>query len=124
LLCAAAFIVLFFLPIIDGCDQTIWQTKVPLEFQGRIFAFRGIFVLGAMPVAAVLGGYIAERYFEPWMMPNGLLADTFGIWLGVGKGRGVGLMFVLAGTLCITLASLTLMFPCLRRLDSNLPDAH
>jgi DHA3 family macrolide efflux protein-like MFS transporter len=123
-LCACAFVVMFCEPIIGGCDQTLWQHKVPPALQGRVFALREVFADSALPVAALTGGLLADRLFEPWLMPGGRLADSIGGWVGVGPGRGVGLMFVLAGALIMVLAATALLNSALRQIDKTLPDAH
>jgi len=43
--------------------------------------------------------------------------------LGVGPGRGIGLMFVLTGTLYALLSSISLIHPRIRCVELELPDA-
>jgi hypothetical protein len=110
--------------LIDGCDQVLWQRKVPLGLQGRVFALRDAIVTGSIPAAALIGGLLADGIFEPCLMPEGILADSLGAWIGVGPGRGMGAMFLGAGGLTVLLALVGLAQPRLRRLDLELPDAH
>lgn len=63
----AAFIFLFCDPVIFTCSQTIWQTKVPAEVQGRAFAIRRLVAWSTLPLAYVVAGPLADRVFEPWM---------------------------------------------------------
>lgn len=121
---ACALVAMMCGPVISGCDQTLWRHKVPPALQGRLFALRDVLLNAVMPLAAVMGGLAADHCFEPWMMPGGLLADSAGAWIGVGKGRGVGLMFIAIGALTIALAIAALLHPAMRRLDDRVPDAH
>jgi DHA3 family macrolide efflux protein-like MFS transporter len=123
-LSACVFVVMFCGPIVGGCDQTLWQHKVPPALQGRVFALREVFADSALPVAALTGGLLADRFFEPWLMPGGRLADSIGRWVGVGPGRGIGAMFALAGALMMVLAATALLNSALRQIDKTLPDAH
>ncbi|MES2787282.1 MAG: MFS transporter [Pseudomonadota bacterium] len=124
LLTACAFVVMFCRPIIAGCDQTIWQLKVSPALHGRVFALRNFLVTAAVPLAAIVAGLVTEHSFKPWMMPGGLLADSAGAWLGVGPGRGVGLMFVAVGLLIIAMAGAAMLHPAFRQLENKVPDAH
>jgi hypothetical protein len=123
-LSVCAFVVMMCGPIIAACDQTLWQHKVPPALQGRLFALHELVVNAALPLAAIVGGLATERYFAPWMMPGGMLADTAGVFIGVGAGRGAGLMFVVVGVLTIALACAGLLAPTMRRIEDHVPDAH
>ncbi|MBD2214864.1 hypothetical protein H6G64_34595 [Calothrix sp. FACHB-156] len=41
-------------------------------------------------------------YFEPLLVPGGLLAGNLGQIIGVGKGYGIALLFILMGMLTLT----------------------
>lgn len=119
----SAFAIMFCSALVTSCDQTLWQRKVPSDKLGRIFAVRQMIATAAMPLAAVLGGLAADNVFEPLMMPDGGLAALLGPWIGVGKGRGVGLMFIIAGLVYTCLAVLALCIRRMRCLDLEIPDA-
>ena len=97
----AAFLGFFFLPILNGSSQAIWQSKVAPELQGRVFAARLFIAQMAMPLGTLLAGPSADNLFEPAMMPDGGLAATFGGLVGTGPGAGMSLMLVIAGFLGI-----------------------
>ncbi|HEX3560528.1 MAG TPA: hypothetical protein VHU19_15080 [Pyrinomonadaceae bacterium] len=68
-------------------------------------------------------GPLVDRVFGPLLAPGGALAGTAGRFVGVGQGRGIGLLFVVLGVF-ITLTALTgLLYPRLRRVEDELPDA-
>ncbi|HEX8246227.1 MAG TPA: hypothetical protein VF541_22135, partial [Longimicrobium sp.] len=43
--------------------------------------------------------------------------------LGVGKGRGIGLMFVLLGVLVLLTAAAAWLSPAIRNVERDVPDA-
>jgi DHA3 family macrolide efflux protein-like MFS transporter len=111
------------MPVSNGCSQAIWQTKVAPGVQGRVFAIRRMIAFSIMPIAYALAGPLAEGVFEPAMARGGALAPLFGPLVGVGPGRGIALIFVLAGTLYSVLALSILLHPRIRRVELELPDA-
>jgi len=57
------------------------------------------------------------------MAQGGRLASIFGPLIGVGPGRGIGLMFVVAGILYMVCTSVVLIYSRIRRVEFELPDA-
>jgi hypothetical protein len=77
-----------------------------------------------MPLAFLISGPLADYVFEPMMRDGGALANTaVGGLLGVGPGRGIGLMFVISGLLAIIVSGLAYLNPHIRELEQELPDA-
>jgi hypothetical protein len=122
LIAAAAFVVLFVLPVIEGCSQAIWQTKVAPELQGRVFAARRMVAWSAMPLAYLAAGPLADRVFEPLLAADGPLAASLGRFVGVGPGRGIGLLFVAVGVLLLAAVGAAWRSPAVRGVE-RLPDA-
>ena len=118
----AAFIGLFFIPIINGSNQAIWQAKVAPDVQGRVFATRALIAQISIPVAMLLAGPLADRVFEPAMMPGGSLAPMFGGLVGTGPGAGMSLMFVIAGALGMLVGLGGYAFRVVRKVGDILPD--
>ena len=103
--------------------MAIFQTKVPPGIQGRVFGIRLFVNKLTFAVAFLSGGVLADNIFEPLMVEGGFLAEIFGGFIGVGPGRGMGLMFVLMGILSIITALSAFAFPRIRRIEVELPDA-
>ena len=118
----AAFIFLFCDPVIFTCSQTIWQTKVPAEVQGRAFAIRRLVAWSTLPLAFVVAGPLADRVFEPWMAAQGPLAGVLGGLIGTGPGRGIALLFIVLGLLTVLAVIAGVLYQPLRDLENRLPD--
>lgn len=123
LLAAAAFVALFTSPIINSCSQAIWQTKTAPDVQGRVFAVRRMIAMSMMPLSYVAAGPLADKVFEPLMAVDGPLAQTVGHIIGVGPGRGIGLLFVVVGVLTVVTVVASYLYPRLRFVEDELPDA-
>ena len=99
----SAFIFALCVPVILVSAQTLWQQIVPVEAQGRVFAARALASSSAMLLAVFVSPLLAETVAEPLL--SGGDAGVLGQALGTGPGRGMGLLFILAG-LAMTLAAL------------------
>lgn len=120
---AAAFGFFFCVPIISASSQAIWQRKVAPDVQGRVFATRTMVATAAMPVAYLVVGPLADQVFEPLLAVDGPLADSVGRIIGVGPGRGMGLLFIVLGALTMLTALAGYLHPRIRRVEEELPDA-
>ena len=123
LMAVAGFGAMFTLPIINGSSQAIWQSKVAPDVQGRVFSVRRMIAWSAMPLAYLVAGPLADRVFNPLMMEGGTLAASVGRVIGVGPGRGTGLLFIITGTLSVLVAVAGYASPRVRRVEIELPDA-
>lgn len=103
-------------------SRVIWQVKVAPSFLGRVFSLRIVFGVGAQCLGLLLAAPLAQSLFEPMMATNGALADSAGQLLGVGPGRGMGLMYGLLGALVLMLTAACAL-PSVRRLEDRIPDA-
>jgi DHA3 family macrolide efflux protein-like MFS transporter len=121
---AGFFLMMLFIPIASSMSQAVFQTKVALEVQGRVFAVRGLISRSMMPIGYILSGLLADHIFEPLMREGGMLANSvLGTLIGIGAGRGIGLMFVIAGLIGITVSGLVYLNPHIRKLEQEIPDA-
>lgn len=120
---AGIFLLGFVVPIINGCDQALWQTKVEPELQGRVFGTRQLLEQITVPLSYLAAGPLADRVFEPLLAPGGRLAGSVGRFLGVGPGRGIGLQFVTMGLLLIVATLCSLSSSKLRSVEEEIPDA-
>ncbi|MFN8373270.1 MAG: MFS transporter [Anaerolineae bacterium] len=112
----------FTTPIMGGSSQAIWQSKTEPDVQGRVFAVRRMIAWSSLPLSYLIAGPLADNIFEPLMQANGALAGSVGQWIGVGDGRGMGLMFILMGIVQTLFSLWALYYPRLRNLEAELPD--
>jgi MFS transporter, DHA3 family, macrolide efflux protein len=119
---AAAFVSAAFIPILNGANQAIWQSKVPPDLQGRVFATRRFIAQITAPLAMLAVGPLADRVMEPALQPGGALADVFGPLVGVGPGAGMSLMLVVVGIIAGGLGLTGYLRPLVREVETRLPD--
>lgn len=117
-----AFFTMFFIPFINGSSQAIWQSKVPPDVQGRVFATRSLIAQISTPVSMLLSFPLADHVFEPALMSGGYLEPSFGVLVGTGQGAGMSLMFVIAGLVGIMISLGGYAFQVIRNIEDILPD--
>lgn len=101
LIAVAMFCWAFCAPIVSGSEVAVWQSRTRPELQGRVFALRSAVSFSALPLAYVLAGPLADKVFGPALQPGGALAATVGRLVGLGPGRGMGLMVMGLGALTL-----------------------
>ena len=109
--------------IVNGSEQAIWQSKVEPELQGRVFAMRQMLSKSTRPLAYLLAGPLADKIFEPLFAPQGALSGNLGEIIGTGPGRGIACLFLLMGLLKILVSLGAWLYPRVRRVEKELPDA-
>ncbi|WAM23415.1 MFS transporter [Myxococcus sp. NMCA1] len=122
-LAGVAFAFFFGLPIINGSSQTLLQRIVPLALRGRVFAFTSTITGAMLPLAYTIAGPLADHAFEPAMASGGKLVPLLGAFVGEGPGRGIALMFLIAGVLAVLMTLLSTLYRPLRELEAPPQDA-
>lgn len=84
-------------PILVSAFYGLWQSIIPADLQGRVFAARDILVDLPVLFGTLLAGPLADVVFEPALRPDGMLAGVFGGLLGNTAGSGMAFMFILFG---------------------------
>jgi MFS family permease len=122
-LCTVAIFLHFFsLPIVVSTKGAIFQSKVAPDVQARVFAVNRMLITLSLLLAYLVAGPLADRVFEPLLTINGPLAGSVGKIIGVGPGRGIGLLFIIMGMLLIVAIITCYLSPRLRRVESELPN--
>jgi len=98
LLSIGIFFWICLIPFVEAAEQTIIQKVVPPERQGRVFGFAQSVEQAASPITAFVIGPVAQLIFIPFMT-TGKGVDLIGRWYGVGAGRGIALVFSIAGVI-------------------------
>ena len=70
----------------------------------------------------LIAGPLADRFFEPNMMPGGDLTAIFGWIVGTGPGAGISLMLIISGFLGAAVSLGAYCFGAIRDVEDILPD--
>lgn len=101
---AGVFLFFLVLPFMNTSADVLIRKNIPNEIQGRVWGIISLLSQIGTVLAYALSGILADYVFEPLLSDNGLLADSIGVLIGTGTGRGIGFMLVLSG-ICIIPAS-------------------
>jgi MFS family permease len=123
LVVVGAFCAHLTIAIVYGSNQAIWQSKVPPGAQGRVFAAQQMIATSTRPLAYLVAGPLADKLFEPLLAPTGPLAGSIGQIVGVGPGRGIGLLFLVMGALKAAASLGGHWYSPIRQVEDELPDA-
>ena len=85
------------IPFIQASQNTILYRKIPAAMQGRVFAVRNAIQYSTIPVGIILGGYLADYVFEPFMASGNRLAGMLKMIVGDSAGSGMAVMFLCTG---------------------------
>lgn len=98
--------ILFFvsLPFVNTCADVLIRVSIPNEVQGRVWGLISLLTQIGCVIAYATCGILADYVFEPMMQKNGVLAGSIGKVIGIGEGRGIGLMLIIAGLLMVVVA--------------------
>ena len=85
------------IPFIMANQNAILYRKIPTAIQGRVFAVRNAIQYSTIPIGIILGGYLADHVFEPFMRSAVKAAGLLGKIVGGGTGSGMAVMFLCTG---------------------------
>lgn len=105
------------IPFIMANQNTISYQKVPEEMQGRVFAVRNAIQYSTIPVGILLGGYLADYVFEPFMSSESGFAGLLSKVVGRGTGSGMAVMFLCTGICGFTVSILSCFNREIRKLN-------
>lgn len=95
----AALAASFPIAFINAGQLNILYKHVPEQIQGRIFAVRNAIQFSTIPLGILLGGFLADYIFEPFMASQNLVSKVLSFIVGTGNGSGMALMFLCTGLL-------------------------
>lgn len=87
------------IPFINAGQMEIMYKNIPEGIQGRIFSVRNAIQFSTIPMAILLGGFLADSVFEPFMMSDNPITSFLIIAVGEGAGSGMAVMFLCTGIL-------------------------
>ncbi|HEY0071615.1 MAG TPA: MFS transporter [Chloroflexia bacterium] len=62
------FLLVGLVPIMNAHSQTIWQTQVPRELQGRVFSVRRVIAQFSAPLGVMLAGFTGALFDPGWVI--------------------------------------------------------
>ena len=113
---------LFSQPIMVSCNQAIWQSKVPVRLQGRVFALQQTLERSLAIGAYISAGPLVDRIFNPLMNTDGVFVRTISKFVSTGMAQGVPLLLILLGGMNLIIVATAYRDPRLRNLERELPD--
>ena len=120
---AAAFLLAFFMPTVNGCNQAIWQKKVPPDIQGRVFSVRRFIAQITIPISMGISGWLGDQVFEPaFSSTSGWGSQVFGGLFGSGEGAGLSMMIAISGIMVAVVGLSGLLVPAIQNVDMSVPD--
>lgn len=85
------------IPFLTANVEYIMRTKVPLELQGRVFSARNTLQYTSIPIGNILGGFLADKVFEPYMKESTIVQAFLSNIVGYGDGSGIAVLFISIG---------------------------
>ncbi|HEX6035732.1 MAG TPA: MFS transporter, partial [Anaerolineales bacterium] len=111
-----------FIPLINGSNQAIWQSKVAPDVQGRVFSARTMIAWLTNPISPLIAGTLADYLLEPAMRLPGGLSDGLGWLIPIGPGAGTGLLIFLSSLGGILAGVSGYLIHPIREAEDILPD--
>ena len=87
------------IPFVIAGQRLILYQKVPEQIQGRVFAVRNAIQFSTIPLGILLGGFLADYVFEPFMRKENGISTVLHTLVGAGSGSGMAVMFLCTGIL-------------------------
>lgn len=103
LIAGAGFLFFAAMPFVNTGADVLIRKNIPNEAQGRAWGIIGVISQLGYVLAYAAAGPLADHVFNPLLEANGALASTVGQLIGTGPGRGIGLLFMVAGVSVIGL---------------------
>ncbi len=120
--CSAVLVGALLMTLVNASMQAIVQSKVPQEWQGRVFGAVMFLSEITVPLATGVAGPLADGVFEPQARHGSGLFTVLGPLVGSGPGSGMAGMLFLAGLAGTAGALWGLATRSIRDIDDLLPD--
>lgn len=117
LICIAGFLFFAMLPYTNTSLDYLIRINLDNAVQGRAWGLIGVISQLGYVLAYAISGVLADVVFTPWLLEDGILADSVGLIMGTGSGRGTGLLIMLAGSLLCVTAMILYQLRSVRQLE-------
>lgn len=80
------------IPVMSANMDVLFRERILVSMQGRVYAARNTFQFFTIPLGYIIGGFLVDKVFEPFMEKNNsvILSELF----GTGKGSGAAFLFM------------------------------
>jgi MFS family permease len=110
------------IPLMNGSNQAIWQSKIAPDLQGRVFSARRLIAWLTNPISPIIAGLLADFVFEPQMRTTSTLSQTFDFLVGTGAGAGMSLIIFFCGFFTIFIGMIGYFVSPIHNAETLLPD--
>ncbi|MCC7118182.1 MAG: MFS transporter [Anaerolineales bacterium] len=110
------------IPLMNSSNQSLWQSKIAPDLQGRVFSARRLIAWFTNPISPILAGTLADYVLEPQMRASTALSRTFDFLVGTGPGAGMSLLIFFCGFVTIFIGLSGYFIPAIRDAEALLPD--
>lgn len=80
------------IPLMNANMDVLFREHIPVRMQGRVYAARNTFQFFTIPLGYILGGFLVDKVFEPFMEKHNTAALS--VLFGIGKGSGAAFLFL------------------------------
>ena len=98
-------------------QNLILYKKIPDNIQGRIFAVKNAVQYSTIPFGILLGGYLSDYVFEPFMRSNSDVVTLLEKIVGTGAGGGMAVVFLCTGICGFTMSIFSLFCKEIQKLN-------
>ncbi|NWD74213.1 MFS transporter [Pseudomonas gingeri] len=120
--CVMAFGAIMVASIADAGVNALWMSRIPAGNRASVFALISMLTIAGSSLAIFVGGLLVDLWLQPALQSGGAYAGSIGRWIGVGEGRGVGMLYVMTGAIFALLALGALFYGPMRRLEGTPPE--
>lgn len=116
----AGFAASFPIAFIQAGQSVILYKSVPEQMQGRMFAVRNALQFSTIPIGILLGGFLADYVFEPFLMTDQTFSRFLHRIVGTGSGTGMAVMFLCTGVLGSLFSFVSYRQKAIQDIDMNI----
>ena len=96
--CVGAVLGWLAIPLMNANMDVVFRTRIPVEMQGRVYSARNTFQFFTIPIGYMLGGFLVDNVFEPFMAAQ-QAGSIYVRLFGNVKGSGAAMLFAVIAVL-------------------------